>query len=346
MPSPLSLPYAYGEPALTADLRVSPDDFIVDEMLGFSPSGHGEHLFVLVEKRNANTHYVAEALARQARIKSRDVGYAGIKDRRALCRQWFSLALPGKTDPDFSGWCGNGWRVLDGRRHDRKLRRGVHRGNRFDISLRQCAGDVSDLAHRIELITQLGVPNYFGEQRFGRDGDNVVQALSRLSTGRPPSRHQRSIYLSALRSFLFNQVLARRVVESRWNQLVAGDILMLAGTGSVFPSDDSADLIGRVESGDLTPTGLLYGSPGKLTASSEALAIELAVAEEHRDICGMLDRADVGAARRALRVIPGGFSCQRTAGDTLHCTFTLPRGSYATAVLRELCQYRIINSDE
>lgn len=337
--------HAYQSPLLSGALRATPEDFLVEEVLGFSPSGEGEHLFLLIEKRGANTHYVAEQLARRAAMPLRQISYSGLKDRNALCRQWFSVHCPGKDIVNPLDWQGDGWRVTAAHRHSRKLRRGVHRGNRFVICVRNITGDDPDWNSRLTALATTGVPNYFGEQRFGRSGDNVAQARQWLSSGRKVSRHQRSIYLSSMRAFLFNQLLEQRVKDGSWCQILPGEILMLAGSSSVFLADHSEGLRERLLSGDVHTSGPLFGRSGKLQTDAMVAELEQTVFAAQQDLCDALLREGLQAERRALRVVPQQFSCLRDADDTLQCSFELPRGSYATAVLREICLYTLASEN-
>ena len=198
---PDALPRAFGPAVLTADIRSVPDDFIVEEVLGFEPSGEGEHVFLIIEKRDANTAWVAQQLARWAGVGEVAVGYAGLKDRHALTRQAFTVHLPGREPPALETLAIDGVRVLAQHRHQRKLPRGALRGNRFTLTLREVAGDRGAIEHRLAQIAARGVPNAFGEQRFGRDGGNLAAARA-MFAGRRVSREKRSILLSAARSVL------------------------------------------------------------------------------------------------------------------------------------------------
>src|SRR5580693_579808 len=169
----LELPRAYGAPPLTAEMRRTPEDFRVDEILGYDADGEGEHALLWVEKRGANTDWVAKELAKFAGIPPLNVGYAGLKDRHAVTRQTFSVQLAGKPDPDWNAFPHEDIKVLAVTRHKRKLKRGALRGNRFVLVLRQVDGDHTVADHILKQIAQRGVPNYFGEQRFGREGGNV-----------------------------------------------------------------------------------------------------------------------------------------------------------------------------
>ncbi|OAI20239.1 tRNA pseudouridine synthase TruD [Methylomonas koyamae] len=327
-------PFAYGGPNGSGEIKTVPDDFIVEEILGFEPEGSGEHVFLFVEKIGENTEYVARLLARHAGVRQRDIGYAGLKDRHGRTRQWFSVWLPGKDDPDWSAVESESLKVLQAVRHPRKLKRGVLAGNRFEILLRNWQGDRAQAEGQLRQIQTRGFPNYFGPQRFGHQGRNIDKALA-LFGGAKVKREQASIYLSAARSYLFNLILAERVSQGNWDQALAGDIFKLAASNSLFAGAAAdAGLASRVAAGEIHPTGVLYGKAG-LFAEADAGQIEQAVLDGNPLLVqGLKNHADA-ADRRALRAIPGELGWEwEHAG--LRLGFSLPAGSYATALLREL----------
>src|ERR1700735_4227497 len=220
--SELELPRAYGAPSLAARLRSTPEDFRVEEVLGYDAEGQGEHALLWVEKRGANTDWVARELAKFAGVSPVAVGYAGLKDRHAVTRQTFSVRLAGKPDPDWSTFPHADVKVLAATRHSRKLKRGALRGNRFVLVLREAQGDRDAAEQVLQQIAARGVPNYFGEQRFGREGGNVAQARA-MFAGRRVERDKRSFLLSAARSQIFNDVLAARVERGAWDTPLDGE---------------------------------------------------------------------------------------------------------------------------
>jgi tRNA pseudouridine13 synthase len=341
--SPTSLlpewPRAFGAPVAVARIRSCPEDFQVNEVLGFEPDGEGEHLLLHIRKRNRNTDDVARALARHAEVKSRDVGYCGLKDRVAVTTQWFSIWLPGKADPDWSPVLSDDLQLLAQFRHRRKLQRGSLRGNRFMIVLRDVQGDREMLEQRLTLIARDGVPNYFGAQRFGRDGGNLVAAQALFSGRRVKSRHLRGLYLSAARSFLFNEVLAARVRAANWDQALRGEALQLAGSRSFFVVDDiDAQITSRLACADVFPSGPLWGQ-GELPSRGEVRQLEQAVLATQAMFRDGLERAGLKQERRALRLSVVGFHwwwLVDEGGQNLQLDFELPAGAYATSVLREL----------
>lgn len=313
---------AHGAPLFAATLRSRPEDFAVTEVLGWSLSGDGEHDYLWIEKVGANTEWVARQLARHAGVPAKDIGFAGLKDRHAVTFQWFSV--PRWNAPDWSALDIEGVRVVETGRHQKKLRRGAHQANRFRIVLRgeSVGQQAAGLTDRIGTISANGVPNYFGEQRFGRDGANLSLADA-WASGRRLPRHKRSLAISTVRSYLFNEALDRRVRQGTWNTLQPGDTANLDGTGSVFGVDTiDATLEQRCKTMDLHPAGLLAG---------EGCEIEPAA------WCKALDKARVEPGWRSLRLRVGNLQCNVEDGAAV-LSFTLPRGAFATAVIREVCE--------
>src|SRR5690606_12755695 len=229
-----TLPPAHGAPVLSASIRAAPEDFLVEELDAFAASGAGEHLLLQVEKRGMNTAFAAKLLAQWAGVGEAAIGYAGLKDRHAVTRQRFSVHLPAREAPGVdsleataaASGPGQGLRVLGQSRHAKKLPRGALAGNRFRLLLREAQGVRSAIDARLHDIATLGVPNYFGDQRFGRDGANVANALA-MFAGRRVARAQRTHLLSAARSELFNRVLAARVGAGSWDRGLEGEVWML-----------------------------------------------------------------------------------------------------------------------
>ncbi|MBT2116797.1 tRNA pseudouridine(13) synthase TruD [Dyella sp. LX-66] len=329
------LPYANGTPPLSAQLRSTPEDFRVEEILGYEADGEGEHALLLVEKRGATTDWVARELANYAGVPQVAVGYAGLKDRHAVTRQAFSVQLAGKPDPDWSAFPHAEVQVLSATRHKRKLKRGALRGNRFVLVLRQVQGDRARAEEVLERIAARGVPNYFGEQRFGRGGGNVEQARA-MFAGRRVDRDKRQFLLSAARSHLFNEVLAARVERDAWDQPLDGELWSLAGSRSWFgPEPFDAVLAERLSRGDIHPSGPLWGQ-GETPAGGEVAELESAMAAANADLVAGLVAARMDQERRPLRLIPDQLRWQWLGEDALELTFGLPAGAYATVVVREL----------
>lgn len=340
-----ALAYAYGTPLYHGVLRQRPEDFHVEEILGFEPEGSGEHVFLWIEKIGINTQQVADRLARLAKIPEKQISFSGMKDRHAVTRQWFSVHLPGQSAVDWQQLNSDEVTVLRESRHLRKLRRGAHKANRFVITVQQLRSEQwalasKDLEQRIQLISTQGVPNYFGEQRFGQQGMNLVKARQWLKGEFKPKRYQRGIYLSAARSYLFNQVLAKRVSLQSWCELGQGELLMLDGSHSVFPQDNEPDLALRLQQGDIHLTGPLYGKPGKLLCQSATAALEASCLSIEAELLVALEKQGLSAERRALRYIPKDLQ-YTLQNDRIQLRFTLPSGSYATSLVRELVHYNL-----
>jgi len=334
---PLEFPFAHGGPPGRGRLRRQPEDFQVDEVLGFKPSGEGEHVLLQVRKRDANTRWVAERLAAFAGVRPVAVSYAGLKDRRAVTTQWFSVQLPGREDPRWQELNADGVEVLCAARHHRKLRTGTLQGNRFDILVHELVGDPRGLRTRLQSIARAGVPNYFGEQRFGRGGANLRRA-EELFAGRRLKRTDRSMALSAARSWLFNQVLAERIRNGTWDTPMGGEVLMLAGSHSIFATDQPDEaLLARCLVQDVHPTGPLWGR-GEPATGGACRALEERVLAPSKAWQAGLERAGLRQERRALRLAVQDLEWQQPAPDQLRLRFYLERGCYATAVLRELVQ--------
>jgi len=333
----LALPTAWGEPPASGRRRVSPEDFQVTEIPLLEPAGEGEHVWLYIRKREENTDQVARQLARCAGVRARDVSYAGLKDRNAVTGQWFSVHLPGRQEPDWGMLETDRVTLLRHARHNRKLRRGALRGNAFRIVLRDVSGDTGELQRRLETVARCGVPNYFGEQRFGRAGSNLRTA-DRLF-GQPAlrlSRHQRGLVLSAARAYLFNQVLAHRVRDSSWNRVMPGDALQLAGSHSFFiAAANDAELQARAAAMDLHPTGPLWGR-GDSPVSDACRQLEVQCLASCESWQQGLAAAGLRQERRALRLVVGDLQWLRPTADSLLLEFSLPAGCYATSVLREL----------
>ncbi|MFA5982930.1 MAG: tRNA pseudouridine(13) synthase TruD [Methylococcaceae bacterium] len=330
-------PYVYGRPSAQGIIRHFPEDFLVIENLSFEPEGQGEHAFLYVEKKDENTDYIARQLARFAQVRQQDVSYAGLKDRHAVTRQWFSIWLPGKPDLDWSILNSPTLKVLKNLRHARKLKRGALSSNQFTITIRQLQGDKAVLIQRLEAIKQGGIANYFGSQRFGLSGQNINKALE-LFAGKKAKREQRSLYLSAARSYLFNQVLSQRVQQNNWNQAIPGDVFMFDQSHSCFSSEHADEgILARLHAGAIHPVAALWGL-GQSGAALEALQLEQQVIEENKELAQGLLNFGLEMDKRALRVMLQDFTWHFDNDDLLSLNFTLPAGSYATSVLREIIE--------
>lgn len=312
----LDFPRAYGAINTRASFRSLPEDFQVTEELGFEPVGEGEHVYLYVEKKGENTAWVAEQIARIARVKPMDIGYCGRKDRHAITRQWFSVYLPMRNqdpEPDWAVLNTDSINIIKISRHVRKLRKGEHQANHFAIRLRDVqTDDIEALNNKIEKIFVQGVPNYFGEQRFGHKANNLREAQALLVEGKQyRDKQKRGLVLSAARSYLFNLVLAERVRSGNWDQILKGDPEPIA-------------------------SGPLWGR-GRPLAFDELLVLEQAVLSPWNLWCHSLEHMGLNQERRALVLRPSAGKYQWHSRDCLELGFTLEAGAFATSVLAELC---------
>jgi len=331
------LPTAWGGVLSPARLRLQPEDFQVFEVPHVEPGGAGEHCWIHVRKRNSNTQWVARQLARFAQVSPSAVSYAGLKDRRAVTEQWFSVQLPGRPDPDWQSLPQEDFEVLRAVRHQRKLKTGALKGNRFRLRLHDVDAAADDVEQRLRQLACGGFPNYFGQQRFGRDAGNLAeaQALFRRPRSRL-SRHKRGLYLSAVRAALFNQVLAARVDDGSWNRAMAGDALQLEGKSACFVAEVVDDEIEtRLQALEVHPTGPLCGD-GEVLARGRAAQYEAGQLQAYGGWIDGLQRFRLAAARRALRVRPGDLNWRFDADGSYVLEFFLPAGCYATSLLREV----------
>lgn len=331
------LPRAHGAAVLSAQIRSTPEDFLVEEIDAFEATGSGEHLLLTVEKRGMNTAFAAARIAQWAGIPEMGVSYAGLKDRHAVTRQRFSVHLPKRIAPDLTVLESGEMRILKSEWHAKKLPRGALVGNRFELILRDVQGDVAAMDLRLNAIDTHGVPNYFGEQRFGRGGDNVANALA-MFAGRRMRREQRTMLLSAARSELFNRVLSARVSDGSWNRGLDGEVWMLDGSRSVFgPEPRTEALAMRLAEFDIHPTAPLWGR-GDLRSTAEAFALETAVLADAHSLAlrGGLESAGLKQERRATRLRPQDLQWDWIDWDTLKLRFRLPSGTYATTLLAEM----------
>ena len=327
-------PKAYPETNAHGILKLNPEDFQVDEIPMISPCGEGEHIYLHIKKREVNTHWVARLLAEKFGVKEHDVSYAGQKDRYAVTTQWFSIYAPkiemvleSRPFPE------EDIEILTQTRHSKKLRRGDLLGNRFNIVLRdikpvdsagsQQAADLQQaIEDNLQKIKLNGVPNYFGLQRFGRGGGNMDQALAML-TGqrREKNRQKKSMYLSAARSYIFNQVLAARIEQELWGLAMVGDI------------DTSAN-----ETQDANKATAPMWGRGRLNSQTETLALEQAISEPLQDLCNGMEHAGLNQERREIVSSIETMQWQWLQDGGLNISFALASGHYATSVLQEFMQ--------
>ena len=307
-------PSAYPASGASGTLKHLNEDFIVTELPLQRPCGEGEHLWLEIEKNGANTAFVAQQLAEAARVPDVNVGYAGLKDRYAITRQWFSVYLPKGETPDLTQLQHPEFKVLSQSRHMKKLRPGDLLGNRFRIVIRDVTGERDAIEANLEAVASQGVPNYFGAQRFGHGGGNVEQGRAMLAREiRVRNPKKKGLYLSAVRSLVFNDVLALRIQSGLWGKTLPGDVMDEAGR----------------------PTGPLWGR-GRVITTDQAQALENLVAERHATLCEGMEYAGLDQDRRALVASPADMSWEWQDANQLVITLFLPSGTYATSVLSEI----------
>lgn len=331
--------HQYPKLDISAQLKSTAEDFQVTEILGYEPIGEGEHIYLWVRKTGLNTAYLAEQIAKFTQLPLRAVTYAGRKDKHAQTEQWFSVHLPGKGEFDWATFKEPGAEVLKSIRHNKKLRTGVLKGNRFNITLRQLSS-TSGIEARLRQIKQSGVPNYYGSQRFGNTqydprGGNLVLADKMINGETIRNRNKRSMAISALRSWFFNEVLNSRLQNDCLGKPLCGDVMQLAGSHSFFCApqiDDS--IMQRLAQRDIYLSAPLWGK-GPLASQDEALQFEHDLAQQHLSIAETLEGLGLKQERRAINLFPNDLEWS-LAHDTLNLSFSLPAGTFATSVLREL----------
>jgi tRNA pseudouridine13 synthase len=335
--NPINPPRLLGPSLGLARFKGRLEDFVVEEILGFEPTGEGEHCLVWVEKADRNTNDIAAEFAKKLGIRKRLVNHCGLKDRHGITRQWFNLHLPGLPSPTADDLGCEGVRVLKITRNLRTLRRGCHSGNRFTIRLRDCSFTKEEVTARWKLIVNCGVPNYFGPQRFGRDGGNVEHAI-RLMTGEVEvkDRALRGILISAARSFLFNAFVVKRIELGTWDTPMEGEVFGFADNRSlVIPGNLRGDEFERVRQGTLELTAPLWGT-GELLSQGPVRAFEESVAESFPEIVTGLAQFNLKQERRVIRLRPVSSQFTWESDNTLVLQFDLPTGTYATTLLHEL----------
>ncbi len=331
-----SLPRAYSDQAV-GSIREQLDDFQVTEHLGFELTESGTHYWLFVEKTNLNTAAVQQALAQALNLKMADIGFSGLKDKRAVTRQWFSLPFAAiATEMEGVQFELEQINVLQVSRHDSKLKRGSHQSNTFEIIIRNIRGDVASVSKTLEQIKQRGVPNYFGPQRFGNRQKNLQGAHKLFASQSRPDKLAKGMFLSAARSYLFNLMLAQRVSADSWDYAREGDAMVLDGSNSFFVPNEIDDiLVERIRQGDIHPSAALWGK-GALASFGATAASEQHIADEISHFSNGLCAHGLKQKRRALRVIPAGLIWNWIDSETLTLKFNLPKGTFATSLLREV----------
>ena len=337
----MDLPYLTdGLPGTGGVLRARPEDFVVDEEPAYPPSGSGDHVFVLVEKRELTSPQAAQAIARALGIAERDIGIAGMKDRHAITRQWMSLPPP-VTPEAARALAIEHVAIVEVARHPHKLRSGHVRGNRFALRVRDPGPDAAVRARAIldRLAEAPGAPNWYGEQRFGRDGDNAARGRALVTGAQARGRDKRMdrLMVSALQSELFNTWLVARIADGLYATAISGDLLHKVGGGMFDCTAPEIDAP-RVRGGEVIPTGPMFGAemrgPADGTDAAAREAVILDGAGLTRDTFTRV-RAIAEGTRRDAAIAVRDVAVELDA-DGLVVRFALPGGAYATAVMREV----------
>ncbi len=324
-----NLNYLYGKPLSHADFKATAEDFIVDEVLGFELTGEGEHVCLQIVKKGENTQFIAKKLAQFAQTAPRNISYAGLKDRHGVCSQWFSVPVSIKKQLDFSELNSESLFVLSQKRHNRKLKTGCHRGNKFTIRLSNVT-DPLDVLCRINAVRS-GVPNYFGPQRFGHDGHNLDMAKRMFAGERIRDKKLRGLIISAARSFVFNQIVDLRVTEHGLAKTLPEEVFMLSGSNAFFKEKINTQTIDRLASGDICLSAPLIGKGDKGLTDQEIIWLE-----KYQQWQAGLIELGLKTERRTLKLIPQGLTVKQEGDSDLVLEFTLNKGCFATSVLREL----------
>lgn len=331
--------YLHGKPEHSGLIKYQNEDFIVRENLGFAPSGEGEHWYLWVRKSGLNTAFVAEQLAKFTGLPLRAVTYAGRKDKFALTEQWFGIHKPGKSTFDWSAFSLPGAEILRVERHNKKLKTGALKSNQFTLVIRQLSG-TAQIEERLNKIQCEGVPNYFGQQRFGESkhhqvGGNLALAEKMLAGEAIRNRNKRSMAISALRAWLFNEFVSERLRIDKFNKPLPGDVFNLCGSNSFFVEQQlNTEIEDRLKKGDIAITAPMWGK-GHLVTETDALVFERGLADVHQQQCDLLEELGLHQERRPVRLMPQNMTWQLES-QTLSIQFDLPSGCFATSVLREV----------
>ncbi|MHA2938452.1 tRNA pseudouridine(13) synthase TruD [Vibrio sp. RC27] len=333
-----SFSYLLGAPNAKAKLKVVAEDFKVVEQLGFDLTGSGEHLMLRVRKRGENTSFVANELAKVCGVKSRDIGWAGLKDRHAVTEQWLSVYLPKLESPDFTGFLTQypHVEILEQTRHNKKLKAGDLAGNAFEIRLTEVS-DIESVIARLTAITTSGVPNYYGTQRFGRNGNNLTEARRwGKDNVRSRNQNQRSMLLSAARSWIFNRIVSERIDQGCFEHVVSGDIVEQKDSHLTVNADNQSELDQAIVNGEASITAALAGD-NELPTTEACLALEQSHLDSEEDLMSLIRGNRMRHDRRPIRLLPKNMTWQ-VDKNVVIVSFSLPAGAYATSVLREVVE--------
>ena len=333
-----SMAYLHGKPSATAKIKLQPQHFQVREKLGFEFDGHGEHLMVHIRKTGENTTFVANELAKACGVKSKDVSWAGLKDRHAVTEQWFSVRLPSGKKPDFSAFLAqySSIEIIGTNWHGKKLRPGDLVGNDFVVTLAEVS-DMESVIERLSKIEQMGVPNYFGSQRFGNDGNNIEEARRwGRDNVRTRNANKRSMYLSAARSWIFNCIVSDRIEKACFNQAIIGDMLQLDTTLSHVDAENVAAQNELLSKGKVQITAALAGD-NALPTQAQSQQLEQIHLDAEPDLMALIRGNRMRHDRRTIALHPSGLQWQAEPSE-ITLTFSLDAGNFATSIIRELVQ--------
>ncbi|SJN55691.1 tRNA pseudouridine synthase D [Vibrio ruber DSM 16370] len=334
-----NLAYLYGKPTAKAKIKAKPEHFIVTEELGFPLDGVGEHLMVRIRKTGENTSFVANELAKACGVKSKDVSWAGLKDRHAVTEQWLSVHLPKGDTPDFADFLTRypHIKILETTRHLRKLRPGDLRGNHFQITLTEVS-DMTDVEQRLNRIGKQAVPNYFGAQRFGHQGNNVNEARRwGRENVRTRNQNQRSLYLSAARSWIFNQIVSERISKGCFHHLIDGDIVLQGNEQFRVEGEEMlAQWQEHVTQCHADISAALAGD-NALPTSHEALALEQRFVDDEPDLMKLIRGNRMKHERRNIALKPRQLDWKLGKNEVI-LSFALDAGCFATSLIRELIE--------
>ncbi len=329
--------YLHGKPTCEATFKKIPEDFVVTEVLPFELTGSGENLYLLIEKRELNTQQVCMHIAKILGKRLRDVGYAGLKDKQSVSRQWFSIQSNVTQELDLTGVETDLIKIIKKERHIKKLKVGALKGNQFSIRLRDVS-DIDALEQKLKLVSELGVPNYFGLQRFGFKGNNLNWA-NRWSSGEDiRDKKVKGFALSGARSFIFNEVVSKRIELKKFATPLKGDVFILAGSNSYFTGEVDDTILSRLAAKDIFLSAPLAGE-GDSLSQADVLSIEQVVMEQHTDWITLLSSQGLEQQRRPMPLFPENMLWQTQDNDVI-VKFELGSGNFATSVLRECVNFR------
>jgi tRNA pseudouridine13 synthase len=334
-------------PGIGGTIKTQPEDFEVEEVPAYEPCGQGEFLYLWVEKRAMGAEYFVRQVARRLGVGVNEVGTAGLKDRHAVTRQMVSV--PQRAEERLRELEGDGIRLLGVGRHGNKLRAGHLHGNRFRILVRgvdpHAAGRVAPI---LEQLRRDGMANFYGPQRFGHNFETAQLGLDMLrgNVSRVRTPFLRRLALSAAQSVLFNHYLARRIADGLFRRVLAGDVMAKWPYGGMFVAENLAREQARLEGREIVPTGPMFGRK-MFRSAAEAAHREQQVLEEANvspQAFLSLGKLSPGTRRHTIVYLDDLTAAEEPEGVRL--TFTLPAGSYATVLLREIIKTDNLDAED